>query len=165
MKWIKKFENYEVNENWFTDMFKDTNDSDLGKQILEYLNNYTKKYKTSSKYDKKDITRAGDANRFYFFSKDIFFKEVEKIDPNTKKKVKKKVSTGEYRIDIAMVSEEKSGLHKDPYQVFISKVEKDKINIARGGDVGVLKNYNPKGWRSKGGKPSGNIQTSKREGM
>jgi hypothetical protein len=162
MKYLKKFK--DLNENWFSDLLIDTSDSDLGKQILDYLENYVSKYKTSSKYDKKDITRAGDSNRFYFFSNKIFFKEVEKKDKNGKV-VKTKVSTGEYRIDIAMVSEEKSGLHKDPYQIFISKVEKDKLSIARGGDVGVLKNYKPMGWRSKSKKPAGNIKTSKSEGM
>jgi hypothetical protein len=139
MKYLKKFK--DLNENWFSDMFIDTSDSDLGKQILDYLENYV-----------SDITRAGDSNRFYFFSDKIFFK-------------KTKVSTGEYRIDIAMVSEEKSGLHKDPYQIFISKVEKDELSIARGGDVGVLKDYKPTGWRSRSKKPAGNIKTSKSEGM
>lgn len=165
MKHIKNFESYNLNENWLTDIFTGGNDGDLGKQILEYLKNYTTNYKTSSKYDKKDITRAGDSNRFHFFSNKIFFKEVERKNAKTGKKEKKKISTGEYRIDIAMVSGEKSGLHKDPYQVFISKVEKDKLDISRGGDVGVLKDYKPKGWRSKSGKPSGNISTSKEEGM
>jgi len=162
MRHIKNFDNY-LNENWINDIFGG-NDNDIGKQILEYLEHYITKYKSSSKYDKKDITKAGDSNRFHFFSDKIFFKEVEKKDKNGEV-VKTKVSTGEYRIDIAMVSDEETGLHKDPYQIFISKVEKDELSIARGGDVGVLKDYKPRGWRSKSKKTSGNIKTSKSEGM
>jgi len=106
MKHILKFDSYKINESI------EVSDSDLGKQILAYLKEYPTNYKTDAYYKKKDITRAGDSNKFFFFSNKIFFKDFES-----------KQSTGEYRIDISMVSDPKSGLHKDPYQIFISKVE------------------------------------------
>jgi hypothetical protein len=171
MKHIKSFEIYNLNENWLTNILSGGgDDGDLGNQILEYLENYNRTYKSNSRYRPTDITRgstgSGDeSNRFHFISDNIFFKEVEVTNRQTKKKEKKKKSTGKYRIDVAMVSDEKSGLHKDPYQVFISKVENNNLNMSRGGDVGILKDYDPQGWRGRSGRPSGNIKTSKSEGM
>ena len=49
--------------------------------------------------------------------------------------------------------------------IYNQQVEKDELSIARGGDVGVLKDYKPTGWRSRSKKPAGNIKTSKSEGM
>jgi hypothetical protein len=153
MKNIKKWEIF-INEEF------GSNDNDLGKQILEYLKEYPIKYKTDTDLKKKDITRVEDSNRFYFFSKKIFFEIIEKKDIKTGKKIITKKSTGEYRIDVVMVSNEKNKLHTNPYQIYISNISKESdIDASRGGDIGVLRNYKPMGWRSRLGKNIGNIST------
>jgi hypothetical protein len=160
-----------------TDIFTGGNDGDLGRQILEYLNERPTRYKRNSNYVTTDITRAGDANRFYFIGSRIFYTEVEQgtsgtsgtsgsnVNKKTNKKKKVKKYTGTYRIDIAMVSEEGSGLHKDPYQIFVSRVERDRLTTRRGGQVGTLRDYAPTGYRqNRYGSASGNIKTSEKEG-
>jgi hypothetical protein len=161
---ILRFKNYNLNES------VTENDSDLGKQILSYLKEYPTKYKTNANYKKKDITRAGDSNKFFFFSNKIFFKDVEKKDPNTNKKVKSKKSTGEYRIDISMVSDPKSGLHKDPYQIFISKVKDStpRRRFKRSLRDDLFGNYRPDPDRVGRGRDvidNDSFSTSKEEGM
>ncbi len=165
MKHILKFDIYNTNES-----IKE-NDSDLGKQILVYLKEYPTNYKTNTDYKKKDITRAGNSNRFFFFSNRIFFKDVEKKDPKTGKKIKSKQSTGEYRIDISMVSDPKSDLHKDPYQIFISKVESSSANKKRFKKSlrdDLFGDYRPDSDRVGGGKDvidNTSFSTSEKEGM
>jgi hypothetical protein len=165
MNYILKFDSYKINESI------EVSDSDLGKQILAYLEEYPTKYKTDADYKKKDITRAGDSNKFFFFSNKIFFKDIEKKDPKTGKKVKSKQSTGEYRIDISMVSDPKSGLHKDPYQIFISKVESsalDKKRFKNSLRDDLFGDYRPDADRVGGGKDvidNISFSTSEKEGM
>jgi hypothetical protein len=162
---ILRFKNYNLNES------VTENDSDLAKQILSYLKEYPTKYKTDADYKKKDITRAGNSNKFFFFSNKIFFKDVEKKDPKSGKKVKSKQSTGEYRIDISMVSDPKSGLHKDPYQIFISKIESstpNKRRFKRSLRDDLFGDYRPDPDRVGGGKDvidNISFSTSEKEGM
>jgi hypothetical protein len=131
----------EIIKDWFSFNNESNKDESLGKQILEYLKKYKPNYNTSNDYKKANITKSMDSNKFTFFSNKIFFKEVEKVNPKTKKKEKVLVSTGEYRIDIAKISEIKS--ESDQYQVFISKVLKTR-NTNSTDNKGLLRFLNPK---------------------
>jgi hypothetical protein len=126
------------------------NDNDLGNEIMVYLRDMLENnsnYKSNSNYEKENITRANNGDLFFFYSKQIF-----------------RSSGGEYRIDVAKVSDKSSNLHGDPYRVFISKVdEKSKSSLVSDKDFDDL--FSKKKTIEPSARAITNISTSKSEGV